>query len=60
MRYASHNSQGVKKALLLGINTIINVNYQGQEKLLFNDYNTQLSEIKDWLEGNIRISRFIN
>jgi hypothetical protein len=58
MRYASNISQGVTKALLLGIDTIINISYKGQEQLLFNDYNRQLSDIKDWLEGNHEISMY--
>jgi hypothetical protein len=59
MRYASNISQGVKKALLLGIDTIVNISYKGQEQLLFNDYNRQLSEVKDWLEGNADIWGFM-
>ncbi|KAI7873122.1 telomere length regulation protein-domain-containing protein [Mucor mucedo] len=50
MRYTSHDSVGVKKALLLGIDTIINVSYKDQERLLFQDYTRELTEIRDWLE----------
>lgn len=48
MRYA--DSFGIKKALLLGLDTIINTNYKGQEGLLFQDFTRELSEVKDWLE----------
>ncbi|KAI8988408.1 telomere length regulation protein-domain-containing protein [Mycotypha africana] len=49
MRYAHQQSVGVKKALLLGIETIISVSYGGQEKLLFYDYRNELEQVKDWL-----------
>lgn len=55
MRYASHDSVGVKKALLLGIDTVINVSYKDQERLLFQDYTRELTEIRDWLEGESQI-----
>ncbi|KAG2201441.1 hypothetical protein INT47_001490 [Mucor saturninus] len=55
MRYTSHDSVGVKKALLLGIDTIINVSYKDQERLLFQDYTRELTEIRDWLEGESQI-----
>lgn len=51
MRYASHDSVGIKKALLLGIDTIINTSYKDQERLLFQDYTRELADIRDWLEG---------
>lgn len=49
MRYIESN--GVKKALLLGLDTIVNTSYRGQESLLLQDYSKELSETKDWLEG---------
>jgi hypothetical protein len=54
MKYASHNSFGIKKALLLGIDCIVNTNYKGQEAKLFNDYTRELEETKIWLEGKRR------
>ncbi|CAO3631131.1 unnamed protein product [Mucor hiemalis] len=48
MRYA--DSFGIKKALLLGLDTIVNTSYKGQEGLLFQDFTRELSEVKDWLE----------
>ncbi|KAI8098324.1 telomere length regulation protein-domain-containing protein [Gilbertella persicaria] len=53
MRYAVNLSFGVKKALLLGIETIINISYKGQESLLFTDYAKELVETKAWLEAII-------
>ncbi|OBZ88164.1 Telomere length regulation protein TEL2 [Choanephora cucurbitarum] len=52
MQYAAHLSVGTKRALLLGIDTIISICYQHQEKLLFSDYTKELVETKQWLEGN--------
>lgn len=49
MKYA--DSVGIKKALLLGVDTIINTSYKDQERLLFQDYTRELTEIRDWLEG---------
>lgn len=51
MKYAQQNSFGIKKALLLGIDCIVNINYKGQETLLFYDYTRELEETKVWLEG---------
>ncbi|KAI8380264.1 telomere length regulation protein-domain-containing protein [Blakeslea trispora] len=51
MRYAAHLSLGTRKALLTGIDTIISVCYQNQEKLLFSDYTRELVETKQWLEA---------
>ncbi|KAI9364186.1 telomere length regulation protein-domain-containing protein [Pilaira anomala] len=53
MRYASHTSLGIKKALLLGIETIINTSYRGQEVYLIQHYTKELSETRDWLEDMI-------
>ncbi|KAG1173268.1 hypothetical protein G6F70_005924 [Rhizopus microsporus] len=39
-----------QKALLLGIETILNVSYKGQESLLFNDFMSELINTKEWLE----------
>jgi hypothetical protein len=49
MKYAE--SSDIKKALLLGLDTIVNTCYKGQEGLLLQNYTRELSETKDWLEG---------
>lgn len=51
MRYANQNALGIKKALLFGINTIVNTSYKDQEVYLIQHYTKELSETKDWLEG---------
>lgn len=52
MKYAtvSTNTVSIKKAMLLGIDTIISVCYSGQEKLLYQDYQNELYDTKQWLE----------
>ncbi|KAG2233893.1 hypothetical protein INT48_004381 [Thamnidium elegans] len=50
MRYANQNSLGIKKALLFGIDTIVNTSYKDQEVYLIQHYTKELSETKDWLE----------
>ncbi|KAI8640641.1 telomere length regulation protein-domain-containing protein, partial [Parasitella parasitica] len=52
MKYASISTQtaSIRKSMLLGIDTILNVCYSGQEMLLFQDYQTELYETKQWLE----------
>lgn len=60
MRYASHTSLGIKKALLLGVETIINTSYQGQEVYLIQHYIKELSETRDWLEGKICGKKMLN
>ncbi|CAO3700598.1 unnamed protein product [Rhizopus microsporus] len=45
-----------QKALLLGIETILNVSYKGQESLLFNDFMSELINTKEWLEEIIHSS----
>ncbi|GAA5800318.1 hypothetical protein HPULCUR_005745 [Helicostylum pulchrum] len=50
MRYANQNALGIKKALLFGINTIVNTSYKDQEVYLIQHYTKELSETKDWLE----------
>lgn len=37
--------------MLLGIDTIISVCYSGQEVLLYQDYQSELYETKQWLEN---------
>ncbi|KAI9477807.1 MAG: telomere length regulation protein-domain-containing protein [Benjaminiella poitrasii] len=51
MRYTIlENSFLIKKALLVGIDIIINTSYKGQEQLLLYDYPRELAETKQWLE----------
>lgn len=52
MRYANQDSLGIKKALLFGIETIVNTSYKDQPVYLIQHYTKELSETKDWLEGN--------
>ena len=49
-----------QKALLLGIETILNVSYKGQESLLFNDFMSELINTKEWLEGKKKSSFYRN
>ncbi|KAI9311350.1 telomere length regulation protein-domain-containing protein [Dichotomocladium elegans] len=49
LRYA-HVTKNVTSALLTGFEIILNISYQGQEKLLLRDYGAQLAETKNWLE----------
>lgn len=51
LRYANI-ATSVIQALLTGIDIILNVSYQHQEKLLLQDYTLQLASTKEWLEGN--------
>lgn len=53
MKYASISTHtvSIKKAMLLGIDTIISVCYSGQEVLLYQDYQSELYETKQWLEN---------
>ncbi|KAL9537725.1 hypothetical protein MBANPS3_011521 [Mucor bainieri] len=52
MKYASISTHtvSIKRALLLGIDTIISVCYSGQEVLLYQDYQNELYDTKQWLE----------
>lgn len=52
MKYASISTHtaSIKKAMLLGIDTIISVCYSGQEVLLYQDYQAELFDTKQWLE----------
>lgn len=54
MRYFKNTSIGIQKALLLGIDTILNISYKHQEQLLLNDYFKELTHIKEWIEGKRR------
>lgn len=54
LRYANI-ATSVIQALLTGIDIILNVSYQHQEKLLLQDYTLQLAATKNWLEGNNHI-----
>ncbi|KAJ8661851.1 hypothetical protein O0I10_002179 [Lichtheimia ornata] len=49
LRYANI-ATSVVQALLTGIDIILNVSYQHQEKLLLQDYTLQLAATKNWLE----------
>ncbi|KAK4513392.1 uncharacterized protein ATC70_005390 [Mucor velutinosus] len=52
MKYASISTHtvSIKRAMLLGIDTIISVCYSGQEVLLYQDYQNELYDTKQWLE----------
>ncbi|CAO3655984.1 unnamed protein product [Mucor fragilis] len=52
MKYASISTHtvSIKRAMLLGIDTIISVSYSGQEALLYQDYQNELYDTKQWLE----------
>ncbi|GAN04450.1 telomere length regulation protein TEL2 homolog [Mucor ambiguus] len=53
MKYAtvSTHTVSIRKAMLLGIDTIIGVCYSGQEVLLYQDYQNELYDTKQWLEN---------
>ncbi|KAI7882220.1 hypothetical protein K492DRAFT_206260 [Lichtheimia hyalospora FSU 10163] len=45
----------VTQALLTGIDIILNISYQHQEKLLLQDYTLQLAATKNWLEDILEL-----
>ncbi|KAI8374520.1 telomere length regulation protein-domain-containing protein [Radiomyces spectabilis] len=49
MRYVPC-SKAIKRALLLGLDIILNVSYKHQERLLLHDYTKELVDVKDWLQ----------
>ncbi|ORY97265.1 telomere length regulation protein-domain-containing protein [Syncephalastrum racemosum] len=49
LRFANVTPQ-VTQALLMGVDIVVNVNYNGQEGLLVQDYTRELVQIKEWME----------
>lgn len=54
MKY--YKSSGVLRCILLGISTIVSITYAHQEAILFNDYQKELSETRDWVEDLVENS----
>jgi hypothetical protein len=50
MRY-SNITLGVKRAIILGFDTIVNICYSDQEDALFHDFPAELVTTRDWLQG---------